>query len=57
MISNGPRCEKTRLWGFANNKGSDQPAASAQSDHGLYYSLFGMYHIKVKDATSEISVF
>ena len=23
---NGPQCEKTRLWRFANNTGADQPA-------------------------------
>ena len=23
-IHNGPQCEKTCLWGFANNKGTDQ---------------------------------
>ena len=25
-INNRPQCEKNYLWGFANNKGADQPA-------------------------------
>ena len=38
----GPRCEKTCLCGFENNKGADQPA---QSDQRLCYSLIEKYHI------------
>ena len=38
----GPPREKTCLPGFANNKGTDQPA---QTDQHLYYSLFIMYLI------------
>ena len=26
LVSNGPWCEKTCIWWFANNKGTDQPA-------------------------------
>ena len=33
----GPWCEKTCLWGFANNKGADQPA---QSDQHLCFFAF-----------------
>ena len=32
----GPRCEKTGLPGFSNNKGTEQ-TAHPQSDQDLYY--------------------
>ena len=51
----GPRCEKTCLWGFANNKGADQPA--------LLRSLISTFVIRLLKSTiprlamSEISMF
>ena len=51
----GPRCGKTRLWAFANNKGADQPAHP-----GSLISVFVIHFLKSiisKLASSEISVF
>ena len=31
FILYGPQCEKNCLWGFANNKGADQPAETGLS--------------------------
>ena len=52
---NGPRREKTFLWGFANTKGSGQPAHPP--------SLISVFVIRLlesvisRPATSEISIF
>ena len=52
---NGPRREKTCLWGFANNTGADQPAHPRR--------LISTFVIRFLDsiisklATSEISIF
>ena len=51
----GPRCEKTCLWWFVNNKGADQP--------GHLRSLISAFVIRFMEsiigklATGEISVF
>ena len=46
----GPRCEKTCLWWFANNKGADQSLISA-----FVIRLFESIIYKLD--TSEISIF
>ena len=38
----GPRCQKSCLRGFANNKGADQPA---QTDQRLCNALMKKYNI------------
>ena len=55
LSSYGPRREKTCLWGFANNKGTDQPAHPR--------SLISAFVIRLSRnkisrlATSKISIF
>ena len=51
----GLRCEKTCLWGFANNKGTDQPAHSRRLISAFVIRF--KESIKCKLATSEISIF
>ena len=54
-VTYGPQREKTCLWGFANNKGADQPA----HPHSLI-SAFVIHLLKSiisRLATSEISLF
>ena len=62
LILNGPRCEKTCLQGFANNKGADQPApgrvaqwvtclatdAYLTADQGVASSIPARYHTFVE---------
>ena len=52
---NGPRREKTCLWGFANNTGADQSA----HPHSLIsaFVICLMEYITSKLATSKISLF
>ena len=55
VVQNGLRCEKSCLWGFANNKGADQPAHP--------HSLASAFVIRLLEsiisrlATSEVSCF
>ena len=51
----GPRCEKTCLWGFANNKGTDQPAHPRSLISAFVIRL--LISIISRLATSEISLF
>ena len=51
----GPRCEKTCLWGFANNKDADQPAHL----HRLIsaFAICVLESMISKHATNEILIF
>ena len=51
----GPRCEKTRLRKFANNKGADQPAQSRSLISAFVIRFLESTILKL--ATSEISFF
>ena len=51
----GPRREKTCLWGFANNKGSYQPAHPRRLISAFVIRLLDSFISKL--ASSEISIF
>ena len=41
----GPRREKTCLWGFENSTGADQPAHPRSLISAFVISVFGKYHM------------
>ena len=51
----GPRCEKTCLWGFVNNKDADQPAHLRSLISAFVIGLLESTISRL--ATSEISIF
>ena len=53
-IGLGPRCEKTCLWGFSNNKDTDQPAHPHRLISAFVISF--LESIKSRLATSKISI-
>ena len=52
---NGPRRKKTCLWGFANNKGADQPAHPRSLISAFVFCI--LESIISRLATSKISIF
>ena len=54
-IINGPRREKTCLWGFANNKGADQPAHPRRLISA--FVILVLESIISKPCSSEILIF
>ena len=55
LLLYGPRCEKTCLWRFANNKGPDQPAHLGSLIRAFVIRF--LESIICKLATGEISIF
>ena len=54
QVTYGPRCEKTCLWVFANNKGADQPAHTRSLISAFVVPL--KESIMYRHSTSEFSM-